>query len=132
MKPTVTYPDVERAVRDALATAIAPYEPTVTVGVGVPSDWTIMSAPHLQVALDGTPGMAHPVYAYSTVRVVAWAASPTEAKALAWLAHGLLLAQRVLAIAPLTGLLPARDTETRAELASFTVRVSTRSVSVTV
>lgn len=132
MKLEVEYPDVERAMRDLLADLVAPHEPDVTVGVGVPDGWDpLTSDPHLQVACDGTPSQVHPIVAHHTVRVVAWAASPTEAKALAALAQGLLLGvgaqQPIAALLPLTGLLPARDPDTRAELASFTVRATTRS-----
>lgn len=135
MKPIVTYPDVERVTVDLLALIVYPHEPTVTVGIGVPADWTPAEPDHLQVTCDGTPAMDHPVAVHSTVRIVAWSATPTRAKELANLALGLLLAhggaEPIAAITPLTGMLPARDTATRAELASFTVRVTVRSVPAT-
>ena len=55
-----------------------------------------------------------------------WAASPTTAKRLAHLAHGLLLAR--LPYRPLTGLLPGHDDGHDAELSSFTVRAHVRSI----
>lgn len=130
--PAVTYPDPERVVRDYLDTVIA----DATIGVGVPSSWTKASGNHLQVATDGMfLGRTHPVYGEATIRLVAWSASPTQAKELAQRAQGLLLAHPgtgdITRTRPLTGLLPARDEQTNAELASVTVRVTLRSVPIT-
>lgn len=131
MKPLVTYPDPEIALRALLDELIAPHEPTATVTVGVPTDWTPASPPHLEVAWDGTPNMTHPVVAHATIRVVVRAKLTTDAKRIAALAQGLLLAHDgsdgISVIRPLTGILPARDPLTEAELASFTVRASVRS-----
>lgn len=128
MKAPVTFPDPEREVRDFLA----PLLPGVTVMVGVPADWTPKAGPHLQVATDGMFMAGYPVYGEATVRLVAWAASPTEAKRLAQLAQGHLLAHpgggTIARTRPLVGLLPSRDFQTNAETASVTVRVSLRSV----
>lgn len=130
MKPTVTYPDAERAVVDLLGPLMADTGEDVTVSVGVPTTWTADSKAHLQVAWDGTPAVDHPVASRCTIRIVARASTPTEAKRLAWLAHGLLCAHQgdVARFASLTGPLPARDPATSAELASTTVRATFRSV----
>lgn len=131
-KPLVTYPDPERAVVDHLADAFAGED--VTVGIGVPAGWTAASDPHLQVACDGTPTDEHPIAHRTTVRIVAWSSSTTEAKRLALLAHGHLLADPtgdLHSVTPLTGLLPAHDRDHDAELASFTVRVRVRSTAIT-
>ena len=129
MKLAVTYPDPERVVRDYLAAVMGDQ---ATVGIGVPGDWTPSAGPHLQVATDGMFMAGHPVYGEATVRIVAWAASPTEAKRLAQLAQGHLLAHpgdgTIARTRPLVGLLPSRDFQTNAETASVTVRVSLRSV----
>ena len=131
MKPEATYPDPERATLELLETLIGPHEPDVTVSTGVPTSWTASSDPHLQVVWDGTPTLQHPSLAHCTVRIVARATSTTEAKRLAWLAHGLLCAHRgtgtVRVVLPLIGVVPARDPDTQAELAAFTVRVTVRS-----
>lgn len=131
MKVRATYPDVERAVVDLLTELVGTIEPDVTVGVGVPADWNVEHDPHLQVSCDGTPTLDHPIAAHSTVRIVAWAETTSRAKELANLAHGLIVAHDgappIAGVRTLTGLFPARDPETRAELASFTVRVSVRS-----
>lgn len=125
MKPVAVYPDIERLVVDHLKLWLAP---DATVGVGVPPGWTLTSTPHVSVALDGQL-IDHPVVAHCTIRCTARAASTTEAKRLATLAQAHLLAVPDFACgaASLTGVLPARDPDTHAELASVTVRVSVRS-----
>lgn len=131
-KPLVTYPDPERAVVDHLADALAGED--VTVGIGLPSAWNKAGVPHLQVACDGTPTDEHPIAHRTTIRVVAWASSTSEAKRLALLAHGHLLAAPtgdLHSVSPLTGLLPAHDRDHDAELASFTVRARVRSTGIT-
>lgn len=98
-----------------------------TKGVSLPNTWKPKGFPiHLQVACDGE-FLEHPVRARSTVRVVAWGYKPTEVRNAAHLAQGLLLAEPN--ITSLTGVLSARDDETHAELAYFTVRVRLRSTS---
>ena len=123
MKPTVFYPDAEDTTCDRLDLLLA--DEDCTVGIGKPTDWTTASAPHVQVNLDGTPRIEHPVVAYSTLRVTVWAYGTTAAKTLAATAMGLLLAEPY--VSPLTGLLPASDKASGADLASFTCRVATRS-----
>lgn len=130
-KLAVTFPDVERLIRDLLEELITPHEPDVTVGIGVPTDWTPTSPEHLQVVSDGIPERTQPIVAHATVRLVARAASTSRAKAIAALGEGLLLAHKggggVSVIRPLAGVLPARDPDTRAEIASVSLRVSVRS-----
>lgn len=132
MKPTVTYPDAERAMVDLLDELIAAHEPAATVSVGVPEGWQPTSPPHLQVAFDGSPDGDHPFADRPTIRIVARASTTTEAKRLAHLARGLLLAHRggggFARIRPGIGVLPARDVDTHAELASFTVLTTVRSI----
>lgn len=127
MAEPVTYPDVERLVRDYLAARL-----DASVGVGVPATWTAQSGPHVQVALDGSFLRDHPAAAHCTVRLVAWAASTTAAKALVQEAQGWLLAHPggggIATTRPLTGLIPGRDSRTGAEIASVTVRVTIRAV----
>lgn len=134
-KPAVTFPDPERAVVDYLTTVAAGQFPAgTTIGVGVPAGWVPTSPTHIEVAWDGTPGLAWPVTADATIRVVVHAATTTLAKRDALLAQGLLCASgwpASLTIQPLTGVLPAQDPSTHAELASFTVRCRVRSVLIT-
>lgn len=128
------FPDAEVLTKDLLKDLIEPHESEVTVGVGVPANWTKASPDHLQVSLDGTPIVVRSIVAHSTVRVTAWAKSTTRAKQLANLALGLLSAHGggsgIAVVLPLTGCFPARDTDTGAELASVTVRVTVRSISI--
>lgn len=117
-----TYPDVERQMVDDLTEDLE----DCTVGIGLPDGWTTGSDPHVQVACDGTPRDFHPVAQQPTMRVTVWAKRTTDAKALAQLAHGYILARG--GYTQLLGLLPAHDIEHDAELASFTVRATARSV----
>jgi hypothetical protein len=108
---------------------------TVTVGVGVPEGWTPDVTPHLEVAWDGTPVVfAQGVVYGATLRIVARAKTTTTAKRLASLAQGLLTAHSggggITSFRPLTGPLPARDPDTRAELCSVTLRATARAVTV--
>lgn len=129
-KLAVTYPDPERVVRDYLDSVIA----DATVGVGVPAGWTKTSPqPHVQVSTDGMfLTRTHPVYGEATIRLVAWSSSPTTAKELVQRAQGLLLAHpgtgSIARTRPLVGVLPSRDEQTNAEIASVTVRVTLRSI----
>lgn len=127
----VTYPDVERLIVDHLVTVLAGRLPAgATIGVGVPANWVPLSPLRVEVSWDGTPEMTYPIVERATVRIVVHASSTTAAKQYASLVMGLLLAggwPDSFSVNPLTGVLPARDPETHAELASFTVRVSVRS-----
>lgn len=109
-RPAVTYPDPERLIVDLLTDELD----DVTVGVDLPAAWTPRSAPHVQVAWDGTPAGRHPITLGATIRVVAWAATKTAAKALALEAHGRLCAYTggiagLVNVLPLTGPLTAVD-----------------------
>lgn len=124
--------DVERLVRDYLADALADVHPDVTVTIGVPTNWTPRSAPHLQVTSDGVFAFESVAIAHCAVRLVAWSDSTTTSKAIAANALGLLAAHpggNGIAVArPTTGPLPARDTETGGELAAVTARVTVRTI----
>jgi len=130
VKPLAVAPDTERIVVDLLTAALAVRGQDVTVGVVIPDTWTTAMKPHVQVALDGTPDVRYPHSSAATIRVTAWATATTTAKALAELCQGLLLSypggSDVASIRPLTGVLPTRDPDTNAQLASITVRVNVR------
>ena len=123
-----TFPDPERVVRDYLDTVID----DATIGVGVPASWTRDSDPHLQVSTDGMFMENYPIAGEATIRLVAWASGPTEAKELAQRAQGYLLGHpgtgSIARTRPLVGLLPSRDEQTNAETAAVTVRVTLRSI----
>lgn len=129
MKPVVEWPDVERLMVDL----IDGFDITDTVGVGVPSGWTPDAGVHAQVALDGTTTIIVSVMQRHTMRVTVWAETTTAAKAAAARLQANLHAhpggEGITAIKPLTGTLPAKDPDTGAELASFTVAAVVRSIS---
>lgn len=129
-----TFPDVEKLVRAYLADQFAEFDPDVTVGVGVPTDWTPESPAHVQVASDGIFSIVHRILAHATIRLVAWSSSTSISKELAGVALGLLCAHPsgggIVVARPTTGPLPARDEANRAELAAVTARVTVRSIPV--
>ena len=130
MKPLTIAPDAEHVTVDYLTPALAARGEDVTVGVNIPSAWDTSTKPHVQVALDGTPDVQYPILSVATVRITAWALSTTTAKALVSLAMGLMLSHpgstTVASVRPLTGALPTKDPDTKAQLASVTVRVNLR------
>lgn len=131
MKLEVTYPDAERLMVDHLE----PLLDGATVSVGVPADWNPDDTDHLEVELDGTPTVVHPIAQKATLRLVARARTATRAKELAQLAHGHALAgdwpDGITNVRTLTGPTPARDPKTNAELAAVTVQATVRSTPIT-
>lgn len=119
-------PDVERQTIDTLKVLLAGED--VTIGVGVPDDWKPTSKPHVQVVWDGTQRRTQ-VSGQAVIRVVCRAGSPTEAKRLARLAEGRLCGHVGEPVyRPLIGVLPARDPQTQAEYASFSVGATVRTI----
>ena len=128
-RPKVKYPDPERLVIDYLTAELADLDEMVTVGVGVPPEWKpATSPPHVSVAWDGTPWERPYVAMRASVRLTVRAATTTEAKRLALLCEGLLHARG--GVRPQLGVMPARDEDTDAELAWFTVGVLARSTAI--
>jgi hypothetical protein len=127
-KPVAVPADAERTAVDILTAALAARAQDVTVGVDLPAAWTSGTKPHVQVALDGTPELTYPVMWSATVRVTCWHSSTTTAKALAALCQAILCSYAgsaaVASVQPLTGVLPTRDPDTGAQLASITVRMN--------
>lgn len=127
-RPVVMYEDVERLVIDVLEDLLDDHETSFTVGVGVPTGWTAAAPPHFQVSCDGTFAVMHHVAVRSTVRITVWATSTGEAKRLANLALGLIdgyTGEPAMRVS--TGILPAQDPDTNAEIASITATVTVRS-----
>lgn len=135
--------DAEREARDylheKLTTAPLAARPEVAgagVGIGLPGDYDPKNAStkaYLGVSLDGTPVVDYPIRALGSLRLVAWARSRTQAKALAQLALALMLTHPgtggVLAgCTELTGVQPGRDPDNGAHIASCTVRAKVRAV----
>jgi len=129
VKPVAVPVDAERATMDYLIAQLPTFGQDVTVGITIPTVWLDTTKPHVQVALDGIPSATYPISAAATIRLTAWAKGATTAKALVGLAQGIMLAHPggggIQNVVFLTGTLPARDSVTKAELASATVRVRT-------
>lgn len=145
MKPLTVAPDAEHVVIDFLTAALAARladtygnvytdiygsAANVTVGVNIPLTWTTATKPHVQVMLIGTPEVQYPILARASVGVTCWAASTTTAKALASLCLGLMCSHAggagVTSIQALTGVQPARDPDSGAQMASISVQVNLR------
>lgn len=131
-KPAVTFPDVELLVVDYLDANLAAPTSGVTIGRKLPPGWTTAGPDHLQILSDGTPTLNHPVTASTTIRLLAWSSSPTDAKALTRIAQGVLCAHPggdgVVNVRALTGEQPGFDPEHQAALAASTCRVTVRSI----
>jgi len=120
-------PRAEAVVSDYLIPLLTAHGQDVTCGVNIPTTWVTGTKPHVQVALDGTPIVQYPILWRATVRVTAWATATTVAQDLAGLCEALLLSHpgstSVAGILTGTGILPAQDPTTKAQLASISVIV---------
>lgn len=127
-KPVAVPPDAERVAIDYLVPALLSRSQDVTVGVNVPTAWVKGTKPHVRVALDGTPEVQYPIMWRASVRFTIWHDSTTTAKALAVLVQAIMCAHpgstQVASVQPLTGVLPALDPDTKAQLASVSVRMN--------
>lgn len=119
--------DVARIIKDWLKVDLAERFPDLAVVLELPSKWTLGSKPVLVVAADGDPLSVWPVATSPTIRVTSWTSGRDLTYVHAALAR--LLTQRIPGIAavlPGTGVLEARDGNTKGDLASFTVRTRAR------
>lgn len=126
--------DPARAVKDFLAAALPPVVSGVdpSVGLVLPSDWTVKSVPHVGVFDDGGP-VLWPVVASSRVRVTVWASGRSRAREIASLAMGLVLVRRVPGVAVVrdpSSILDAFDEHNGGQMASFTVQAKARTIAV--
>lgn len=130
MRPLAVVADAERVVIDYLTPLLVSNGEDVTVGVSVPVAWIKGTKAHVQVALDGTSDVQYPLRETAALRVTTWHESTTTAKNLARLCMGLLLSHPggggVFNIRPATGVLPTRDPDTGAQLATIGVQVNLR------
>jgi hypothetical protein len=119
--------DVARLVKDWLKIELASRFPELKVRLELPSDWAVGSGPVLVVADDGGPLDMWPVATSPTIRIVSWTSGRDTRYVYA--ALGLVLSKRIPGIAavlPGTGVVEARDSKTRGDLASFTARTRAR------
>jgi hypothetical protein len=130
MKPIAVPADAEHVIVDYLTEQLAARGQDATVGVAIPATWEPGHPAHVQVGHDGTPTVEYQVLFRASVRVTCWATSTTDAKDLAALCQALLLGhpgdRDVASIRSLTGILPTRDPDTGAQLATIAVQVNLR------
>jgi hypothetical protein len=119
--------DVARLLKDWLKADLATRFPVLSVRLELPSDWTLGSDPVLVVADDGGPLDIWPVATSPTIRVTSWTSGRNRTYVHAALARLLSVSiPGVAAVLPGTGVLEARDSKTRGDLASFTVLTRVR------
>jgi hypothetical protein len=119
--------DVARVIKDWLKADLASRFPALSVALELPANWALGSDPVLVVADDGDPLAIWPAGTSPTIRVTSWTSGRERRYVHAALTR--LLTQRIPGIAavlPGTGILEARDSKTRGDLASFTVRARAR------
>lgn len=118
--------DAAQIVKDWLKAEMAADFPELTVTLEL-GDWKLGDAPKLVVFDDSGPMGMWPVATSPTIRVTTWT-SGRERK-YANRALGLLTGKPVPGVAAIlagTSILDARDSKTRGDLASFTVRTRLR------
>lgn len=118
--------DVALVLKEWLKADLATRFPELSVRLEL-GDWKLGSGPVLVVADDGDPMGMWPAATSPTIRVTSW----TSGRELKYIHAALtrLLTQRIpgiAAILPGTGVLEARDSATRGDLASITVRTRAR------
>jgi hypothetical protein len=119
--------DVARVIKDWLKADLASRFPELLVVLELPSTWTLGSGPVLVIADVGGPMPMWPAATSPTIRGTSWTSGRNRTYVHA--ALGRLLSAHIpgiAAILPGTGVLDARDTKTRGDLASFTVRARAR------
>jgi hypothetical protein len=119
--------DTARLVKDWLSKDLATRFPLLSVRLELQPDWALGSPPVLLVAADGAPMGMWPAATMPTIRITSWTTGREPRYAYA--ALGRLLTAHIPGIAsvlPGTGILEARDSRTRGDLASFTVLTRVR------
>ena len=133
-KPVAIPADAETITVDHLKANLSAHGSDATCSMLEPLPWADRTKSHVQVAMNGTPNATYPMTAAVTIRLTAWARGATDAKLLAGLAQGIMCAHQggggVQSVQFLTGILPAKDAETGAQLATCTVRVNTSYIEV--
>lgn len=129
MKPVITFPDAQLAVRDALR-EILPASEAATVSTrdieGKDGNWP---CPYVQVALDGTYRDAR-LDGRANVRILCYGRDVGDSLRLAALCEGLLLAEvatdALRGCSPLTGPLDSQDPDNGLPFAYFTITARLR------
>lgn len=119
--------DVAKVIKEWLKADLAARFPTLSVVLELPSNWTLGSNPVLLVADDGDPLVVWPAATSPTIRLTSWTSGRDRTYIHAALTR--LLTARIpgiAAILPSTGVLEARDANTRGDLASVTVLTRAR------
>lgn len=114
---------------------LAVLDDTATISVGIPTDWTPGSPPHVQVAQDSPLDDVFGAAVWALIRFTVWHTDTYRAQQLAIDLWRTLLAHDgtppVSIITPGTGPIPATDPNTGVEHATFTVNTRLRHLTLT-
>lgn len=132
MKPVRRPADPAKLVKNHLAATVPALvaTPAPTFGVVLPANWSLSSPPAVVVFDDGGAPI-WPVVTRPLLRITVWANGRDRGIAIAGAALSVLTSQRIPGVATLTqpsGLLEARDSNTGAQLVSFTMRSQSRTL----
>lgn len=119
--------DVAQLIKDWLKVDLAERFPELAVRMELPGGWTLGSGPVLLVEDDGDPMGMWPAATSPTIRITSWTSGRERKYVNAALTR--VLTQKIPGIAavkPGAGILDARDSKTRGDLSSFTVRTRAR------
>lgn len=112
------------------------YGDTLRVADEVPGNWVVDTDPPLAVVQDDSGPTTWPVFTVATIRVTLYARGKQTAKELRRRTMGVLLAAVPVGLAHIShegiGYTEARDTDTGADMASFTVAATVRTEVITV
>lgn len=129
---------IKARITDRADDVVADLGPTgLRVADEVPADWTVDTDPPLVVVADDAGPIMWPIWSVPRMRVTVYAFGKPLAKAIRQRLMGVLLERPVPAgLAHIAhdgiGYTDARDTETGADMASFTVEATVRTQVITV
>ena len=129
-------PPVKARLVAGAASIVAGLAPSLRVADEVPKDWQVDVDPPLAVVSDDSGPTLWPVFTRATIRVTLFANGRQTAKELRRRALGVLLASVPDGLAHIDhegiGYTDARDGDTGADMASFTVTAAVRTEVITV
>ena len=125
--------EMAQPIKDYLAATLPGLlsEP-VTVSLGLPSNWTEQSTPHVGVFDDSGP-MSWPIMSSNRLRLVVWAGDRTVARRIAGRCAGVILTHRIPGIANVidpSTLTDGRDPNNGGTTAEWYATVRVRTVAV--
>lgn len=123
--------DAVKPIRDYLVTELGKRDPSIGVGLMLPSGWSVTDPTYVVVFDDSGPS-EWPILTRPLIRVTVWASGRSRARQVAAMTMGLVGQRGIPGIAQVernpSAILDAQDPTNFAFLASWTVRVIARNV----